>query len=147
MKHQKQNSGNERPERSATAVAHANIALIKYWGKRSLSRNLPAVGSISMTVDSLKTETEVSFEDTLEQDHFELNGKKVKGPARERVSSFLDLIRPTERETSAEVLITNNFPFGAVHHSSASRYTAPTHAANRDAGQQLKKKDLSRVAR
>src|SRR5699024_11133831 len=147
MKHQKQNSGNERPERSATAVAHANIALIKYWGKRSLSRNLPAVGSISMTVDSLKTETEVSFEDTLEQDHFELNGKKVKGPARERVSSFLDLIRPTERETYAEVVSTNNFPTGAGLASSASGFAALTLAASRAAGQHLKKKDLSRVAR
>ena len=51
----------------ATAVAHANIALIKYWGKRhdgDPSLNLPAVGSISVTLDGMSTTTTVSFGDS-----------------------------------------------------------------------------------
>ncbi|MBC7517377.1 MAG: diphosphomevalonate decarboxylase, partial [Microbacteriaceae bacterium] len=37
----------------ATARAHSNIALIKYWGKRDETLNIPAVGSISVTLDAL----------------------------------------------------------------------------------------------
>ena len=40
----------------ATARAQPNIALVKYWGKRDIARNLPAVGSISITLDDLYTE-------------------------------------------------------------------------------------------
>ena len=32
----------------ATAVAHANIALVKYWGKRDAALNLPSTGSLSL---------------------------------------------------------------------------------------------------
>ena len=39
----------------ATAIAQPNIALIKYWGKRDVERNLPAVGSISITLRDLYT--------------------------------------------------------------------------------------------
>ncbi|MEZ4240891.1 MAG: hypothetical protein R3F59_32985 [Myxococcota bacterium] len=35
---------------SATAVAHPNIALVKYWGKRDVALNLPAVPSLSLTL-------------------------------------------------------------------------------------------------
>ena len=38
-----------------TAIAQPNIALIKYWGKRDIERNLPAVGSISITLRDLYT--------------------------------------------------------------------------------------------
>ena len=46
----------------ATAVAHANIALVKYWGKRDEALNLPAVGSLSLTLAGLTTRTAVRFE-------------------------------------------------------------------------------------
>ena len=39
--------------RRARAKAQANIALVKYWGKRDVARNLPAVGSISVTLADL----------------------------------------------------------------------------------------------
>ena len=43
----------------ATVRARANIALIKYWGKADVALNVPAVGSLSITLDSLWAETEV----------------------------------------------------------------------------------------
>ena len=46
----------------ATAIAQPNIALIKYWGKRDVERNLPAVGSISITLRDLHTRMQVAFE-------------------------------------------------------------------------------------
>ena len=41
----------------ASARACANIALAKYWGKSDVKRNVPAVPSISLTLDQLVTET------------------------------------------------------------------------------------------
>jgi len=57
----------------ATAEACSNVALIKYWGKRDLALNLPARGSLSVTLGGLKTRTTVAFSpdftaDTLEVD-------------------------------------------------------------------------------
>src|SRR5213593_3143261 len=45
----------------ASARANANLALIKYWGKRDPALNLPATGSISLTLDGLGTEAAVGF--------------------------------------------------------------------------------------
>ena len=39
----------------ALAQAQPNIALVKYWGKRDWKLNLPAVGSLSITLESLWT--------------------------------------------------------------------------------------------
>ena len=44
----------------ATAVAHPNIALVKYWGKRDADLNLPATGSLSMTLDVFPTRSYVA---------------------------------------------------------------------------------------
>ncbi|MBW2253476.1 MAG: hypothetical protein JRI25_02615 [Deltaproteobacteria bacterium] len=44
---------------AATARAHPNIALVKYWGKRDLVLNLPAVPSLSLTLDRFRTRTTV----------------------------------------------------------------------------------------
>ena len=52
----------------ATAVAHANIALVKYWGKRDDALLLPEAPSLSLALDKLLTTTTVqlgSAEDSL----------------------------------------------------------------------------------
>jgi diphosphomevalonate decarboxylase len=46
----------------ATALARANIALAKYWGKSDVALNLPAVPSISLTLEPMRTETTVRFD-------------------------------------------------------------------------------------
>ena len=48
---------------AVTAVAGTNIALVKYWGKRDVALNLPATGSLSLTLDRLGTRTTVAFDD------------------------------------------------------------------------------------
>src|SRR6056297_498115 len=76
----------------ATAVAHPNIALVKYWGKQDSRRNLPAVGSLSITLDGLRTRTRVAFDDALDADLVVLDGESG-GPAGERVAACLDRFR------------------------------------------------------
>ena len=57
----------------ATAIAQPNIALIKYWGKRDLQRNLPAVGSISITLRDLFTTMRVELDEALPADSLTIN--------------------------------------------------------------------------
>jgi diphosphomevalonate decarboxylase len=63
----------------ATAQAQPNIALIKYWGKRDVEQNLPAVSSLSLTLDSLWTRMSVEFDTQLKQDQLEINDKPAQG--------------------------------------------------------------------
>ena len=65
--------------RSATAVAPANIAFIKYWGMRDVERTLPYNGSISMNLDACLTTTTVTFDPALAED--ELTLRLYAGPA------------------------------------------------------------------
>ena len=74
----------------ATAIAHPNFALIKYWGKSVRRLNIPAAGSISLTVDGLTTKTTVNFDAHLNKDAVWLNGKQLENPELTRLRSFLD---------------------------------------------------------
>ncbi len=130
---------------SAAARAHSNIALIKYWGKRDGALNIPAVGSISVTIDALSTETTVSFRDDLVRDELVIAG--ASADAR-RVSALLDLVRTRAGiEQHALVESSNDFPTGAGLASSASGFAALAVAASAAAGLSLDARELSILAR
>jgi len=135
------------------AIAHSNIALVKYWGKRDSRLNLPAVGSISVTLDSIFTETRVRFIDGHREDTVSLNGLPADEPERLRVSHFLNLIRTTCREQTsrilpgAEVTTVNNFPTAAGLASSASAFAALAMAGTRAAGLDLPLREISILSR
>ena len=97
----------------AAARARSNIALIKYWGKANSALNVPAVGSISVTLDALWSETEVDFDETLASDTLSLNGEG-RADQLARVTACLDLLRARAGvECPARVVSHNNFPTGA----------------------------------
>jgi len=132
----------------ATAIAHANIALVKYWGKRDKQYNLPAVGSISITLKNLFTKTRVVFDAGFGQDRFLLNGGVADKSQTARVSRFLDLVRrPDEKKLWALVESENNFPTGAGLASSASGFAALSLAASEALGMELSPRELSVLAR
>jgi diphosphomevalonate decarboxylase len=136
--------------RSCTALAHPNIAFIKYWGNRDDDKRLPANGSISMNLDGLFTRTTVTWDETglTGSDTLTLNGTSVTGKGLERVSAFLDLIRGLAGfDLRAWVVSENNFPSGAGIASSASAFAALALAASRAAGLDLEPAVLSRLAR
>ncbi len=133
---------------SVTAQAFPNIAFIKYWGNRDDALRLPSNGSISMNLDGLFTRTTVSFQPSLPFDELIVNGREVAGPALERVSFVLDLVRNMAHiEDHAEIMSENNFPSGAGIASSASAFAALALAGSKAAGLDLSEKDLSRLAR
>jgi diphosphomevalonate decarboxylase len=132
----------------ATALAHPNIALIKYWGKRDTALNLPAVGSLSITLDTLHTRTRLRFDPALEADDIRLDGEPA-GPNRaRRVSACLDRLRARAGVPAGAVVDSrNNFPTGAGLASSASGFAALVVAADRALGLGLSAAELSEQAR
>ena len=52
-------------DNSVTALAHPNIAFIKYWGNQDHQLRIPVNGSISMNLDGLYTKTSVHFDPDL----------------------------------------------------------------------------------
>lgn len=135
---------------AATARAHSNIALAKYWGKRDAALNIPAVGSISITLDALHTDTTVTFRHGLAKDELRLNGSQQDDdhPAMRRVRTVLDLVRERAgTNVHAIVVSDNNFPTGAGLASSASGFAALAVAASAAAGLEVSPRELSILAR
>ncbi len=124
---------------TATAVAHPNIALVKYWGKRDGPLNLPAVPSLSLTLDGYHTTTTVGPADA---DEVWLNGARTDDAKVRRVLDLLAPGRPPLRVVTA-----NDFPTGAGLASSASGFAALVVAADAALGTALPREALSVLAR
>jgi len=136
------------PTSTATAIAHPNIAFIKYWGNRDNSLRLPDNGSISLNLAELETRTRVTFDPSFPMDIFDLNGKRQSGPALERLIKHVNLLRGIRGiSTHAHIMSDNNFPTGAGIASSASGFAALTLAVVTAMGLQISEIDLSRLAR
>jgi diphosphomevalonate decarboxylase len=111
--------------RTAAAIAHPNIAFIKYWGNKDDLLRLPLNGSILMNLGTLHTRTIVSFRDELRCDTLKINRKEISGEALIRVRNFLQIIRSMSTENCfASVESINNFPIGAGIASSAAAFAA-----------------------
>ena len=125
----------------ATAEATANIALVKYWGKRDEKLILPQQGSVSVTMDEkLKTRTTVFFSKDIKEDELILNGKKVEGKEASERLQQLDLIRKKAGvDLKARIVSLNCFPTAGL----AALAVAATAALNL----QLDKRELSILAR
>jgi diphosphomevalonate decarboxylase len=131
-----------------TARACANIALVKYWGKRDARLNLPAAGSLSLTLDALVTTTQVAFDAALAADEVVLDGAPAAPADVARVSGFLDLVRAAAgTATRARVVSRNEFPTASGLASSASGYAALAVAAAGAAGLEMSPRALSVLAR
>jgi diphosphomevalonate decarboxylase len=135
-------------EARCTAVAHSNIALIKYWGKKDEERNLPAVPSLSLTLDQLASKTTVRFDAQWPTDTVTLDGEQAQGRERQRVVDMLDRVRELAgRSERAHVTSSNDFPTAAGLASSASGFGALAVAARVAAGLILGSAELSSLAR
>jgi len=136
--------------REVVAVAHPNIALAKYWGKREGEGNVPAVPSLSVTLSGMRTETSVVFDEALSHDELTLNGERVAPadrPAR-RASELLGRVRALAGiARCARVVSNNDFPTASGLASSASGFAALALAASRAAGLDLSQEAVADLAR
>jgi diphosphomevalonate decarboxylase len=139
---------------TATAIAPANIAFIKYWGMQDVARTLPYNGSISMNLDTCLTTTTVTFDPDLADDQLTLRlyaGPEADAPPQrstgrplERVSAQLGRLRELAGVSwRARVESTNNFPADAGIASSAAAFAALTLAGVAALGLDLDERELS----
>ena len=133
---------------TATVRAHANIALAKYWGKADVVRNLPAVPSLSLTLDGMRTTTEVTFSPELLADELLLGASLQQGKPLTRASKLLSEVRGLAGSSLfARVRSHNDFPTASGLASSASGFAALALAATRALGLQLPPARISALAR
>ena len=132
----------------AAYEAAPNIALVKYWGMRDPLLKLPYNSSLSVTLDRLRTRTEVVFDPRLSADRLSLNGQVVGGSSLAGVSDFLDRVRSLAGvRLWASVRSRNNFPTASGLASSASGFAALAGAATAALGLDLAPRQLSQLAR
>ena len=119
----------------------ANIALIKYWGKKSSYDNHPATGSLSIGLERLRTETTVEINEG-DSDLIEFVGFSS---GKSRIETYLKWVRQRFRSSHHFVVKTeNNFPTGTGLASSASGFAALALAINELLELGLSNKELSR---
>ena len=132
----------------STAVAHSNLAFVKYWGKRDASLNIPLNNSISMNLSAAQTITSVTFNDGLTEDRVMLDDTQADTKFAGRVSQHLDRVRRLAGvKLSALVETRNSFPSSTGFASSASGFAALTVAAAAALELGLSERDLSILAR
>jgi len=129
------------------AYANANIALVKYWGKSDSASNIPAVPSLSMTLDGIGTTVTLSSSSA---NAHSLKREKifVEGPALLRLSSFLEIIRfRLPFDGFIDISTESNVPYGAGLASSAAFFAALVQALNNFYAFNLDAQELSKLAR
>jgi len=123
---------------SATAVAHPNLALVKYWGKRDDALILPHQSSLSLTLAPLTVKATVEF--GAEADEVVINGKPAQGSELSRVLGVIDELRRELRRGlkpdpgRVRMRSAGNFPMSAGLASSAAAFAAIAVAARAAAG-------------
>ena len=135
----------------ATTFAPANIALVKYWGKRNNELNLPVTDSLSIDLGNLGTCTTLEL---APDDQVILNEEEVDNhdPFAVKIIDFIDLFREsiflhTGKYCPALKIITdNNIPTGAGVASSASGFAALTKALDQFFSLGLSGRELSLIA-
>ncbi|MHA1829694.1 MAG: diphosphomevalonate decarboxylase [Candidatus Heimdallarchaeaceae archaeon] len=135
----------------ASAIANANIALVKYWGKRNKELMLPNNGSISMTTEGLCAHTTVEFDEKYTQDQLVLNGNEIKPGTEDYddyVGKFLSVVRQISgTNLKVKIVSNNNFPTASGLASSAAGFAALAAAVSKALNLPMDAKNLSMLAR
>ncbi len=98
----------------ATSAANANIALVKYWGKRNESLILPYNSSISMNCDGLRTKTTVEFSNDYNEDVITINDKELQKNDKDIYSHIERIRRMAGITQKAKIISETNFPVAIV---------------------------------
>jgi diphosphomevalonate decarboxylase len=123
----------------ATATAHPNIALIKYWGKRHEKLILPHQSSLSVTLGPISVTTSVEFTAAKGPDEVSIGGRSASDTERARVVEILNLVRKeallTKTKLGRAVMHSvGDFPKAAGLASSAAAFAALSLASRSAAG-------------
>ena len=113
-----------------TVRSYANIAIIKYWGKKAEKEMVPATSSISLTLENMYTETTLSpLPADARADEFYINGQLQNEAEHVKMSKIIDRYRP-EGASFVRIDTKNNMPTAAGLSSSSSGLSALVKACN-----------------
>ena len=138
----------------STVKSYANIAIIKYWGKKDPIKMIPATSSISLTLENLFTETEISFitrEEAIEKtgqasDLLYINGELQNEEQIKKIAKVVNLFRD-DRSQLVKIDTTNNMPTEAGLSSSSSGLSAAIKACNRLFDKNLSRRELAQISK
>ena len=134
--------------------SYANIAIIKYWGKKDPIKMIPATSSISLTLENLFTETEISFitrEEAIEKtgqasDLLYINGELQNEEQIKKIVKVVNLFRD-DRSQLVKIDTTNNMPTEAGLSSSSSGLSAAIKACNKLFDKNLSREELAQISK
>ena len=159
-----------------TALAPANIALIKYWGKKDESLRLPLNDSLSINIDGATTKTTIEIDEARTEDEISFVDEQCSEKEKQKIIEHINRIfschcersvyprnkvsraaissikdksvsRHTESRPYVKVVTQNSFPKGTGIASSASGFAALTVAASKAFGLNASEKELSILSR
>ena len=127
--------------------SYANIAIIKYWGKQDAQKMIPATSSISLTLENMYTETQISpLAPSSQQDQFYINGVLQNEAEHAKLIQVLNLFRPAG-DGFVRIDTHNNMPTAAGLSSSSSGLSALVKACNAYFDLKLSTKELAQKAK
>ena len=113
-----------------TVRSYANIAIIKYWGKKAEKEMVPATSSISLTLENMYTETTLSpLPADASSDAFYINDQLQNEAEHAKMSKIIDRYRPAGAGF-VRIDTKNNMPTAAGLSSSSSGLSALVKACN-----------------
>lgn len=111
------------------SIGYANIALVKYWGKKSKNPVLPFNPNLSLRLDNLYSKTKIEKSDSNE-DEFYINDEKQNFEEVTKIISFIEKFVPKNRE-KIKIISYNAVPTAAGLSSSSSGTMALVLACNK----------------
>jgi diphosphomevalonate decarboxylase len=141
----------------SSAIAHSNIALIKYWGRspeHDPNLNIALNDTVSMTKYGLtggihlRTHTTIEFSAEYDRNTVIVEGQEITGRHLERIIWVINHLRALVKiDYKFKMVSQNDFPTQAGLASSASAFAALAVAAANALGLKFSREDLSKIAR
>lgn len=123
-------------------TSHPSLALIKYWGKKNVEKNIPATSSLAINLEAFVTTTKVALSD---EDRVILNGKEAPLP---RFLPFFERVRQKLSSNAGfSVESTTNFPVAAGLASSSSGFAALAFGCSKLLNPKISTQEISSFAR
>lgn len=134
--------------KKTTVISPANIAFVKYWGRRDDNLILPLNSSVSMNMDSCITTTSCEWgefkSDSIKVKFENKESIELSGVPREKALKIIERVRQKlGLKLKVKIESENNFPEATGIASSASGFSALTKALYESAGKELSEKEMT----
>ncbi len=127
------------------SIGYANIALVKYWGKKQKNPVLPFNPNLSLRLDKLKTKTKI-IKSSSNDDEFYINDEKQSKEELSKIINFINKFIPKNRE-KIKIISYNSLPTAAGLSSSSSGTMALVIACNEYFNLNKSKEELISIAK